>query len=193
MKKICLLAFIVLGTVLNSYSQTNNRSSARHELHINGFNLAAYKAPNLSYEYLLDENMSLGLGFLYKLDRGEVQGSGFGAHDMLFRVYSLTPYFRRYLSKSYALGFFIEGFGMLHSGEILELTEMRDDLGLGILEPRSYTHFASGFTFGGKFIFGKSGILFEFHFGLGTDIISGNIRSNLGPISRGGISLGYRF
>ncbi|TMM59040.1 DUF3575 domain-containing protein [Maribacter algarum] len=169
---------------------------AQHELNMNVFNVIVFKAPNISYEYLANENMSFGLGFLYRIDRGEAMTLGIFSYDMLFRKYSITPFIRRYFSRKYARGFFIEGFGMLNSGDIAKIRNLNDFQvlqGVNEIEVVTYRHFAGGITFGGKFLIGNKGVTCETHFGFGWNFLFGENSSGLGAVSRGGVSMGYRF
>jgi len=161
---------------------------------MNGFNLIVYKAPNIAYEYLINENISVGLGLFYQFDRGDSRERYFNP-IVEYRIYSVTPYFRRYFSKGYASGFFIESFGMLHSGNAFERIGVADESSGEFKfedEPIVQTSFALGITFGGKFLLGNKGVLLETYFGMGIPEVIGQSRPG-GAVTRGGVSLGYRF
>ena len=165
---------------------------------MNAFNLFALKAPNFSFEYLANENVSYGLGLLYKFNRGDPRERGHLVPIVEYRIYSVTPYVRRYFSKGYARGFFIEGFGMLNSGDASKRTRVADESSnipgetMLVEEVVRETSFALGISFGGKFLLGKKGVILETYFGMGIPGIIGR-SSPGGAVTRGGISLGYRF
>lgn len=156
--------------------------SDRDELKINAFNLIAFKFVDVSYERLLDEESSLGFAILVNAGNDE------DVFDY-YRKFSITPYYRRYFSKSYASGFFVEGFGMLNSGEqdiydFNEITQETERTG------ENYTDFAIGISVGGKFIT-KKGFIAEIYSGIGRNFFSTDFSPEV--VGRGGVSLGFRF
>lgn len=71
-----------------------DKSQPSSEVKINAFNLIAFTFIDLSYETLLNEEASLGVGILFNL----------GSDDEIFdeiRDFSITPYYRQYFSKKY--------------------------------------------------------------------------------------------
>lgn len=202
MKRLAI-RFVLLLVTLTTYSQISDkksRSTDRHELYVNAFNAIVFKAPNVSYEYLANENISFGLGLLYKFNQSDPRERGLGSSEVAYRIFSVTPYVRRYFSKVNARGFFIESFGMLNSGvhdirrKLLVEDDTTDTPGetLFVTEIERYNHFALGITFGGKFLMGRKGILLEIYFGMGIPGVIGQNPIGLGAVTRGGISFGYR-
>ena len=200
-KKIGVL-LVLFFTIGSAYSQTSYRTSSattRHELQMNVFNSVVLKALNVSYEHLANENLTYGLGLLYRFDTSDPKEIGFGNIEVEYRIYSVTPFIRRYFSRKHARGFFIEGFGMLNSGLGTRTRMIGNEssvtLGGSVFEKeiKKYTNFAMGITFGGKFLVGKKGVVFETNFGMGIPGVIGQRPNGFGAVTRGGVSLGYRF
>jgi len=154
----------------------------RTEVKFNAFNLLALELLDVSYETLINEESSFGVGVLVNI------GNTDGIFDY-YRTFSLTPFYRRYFSKGYASGFFIEGFGMINSGEeddfiYNEITMENERTG------DKYTDFALGISIGGKFI-SKRGFVVEVYSGIGRNFLSDEFTPEV--VGRGGVSLGFRF
>lgn len=177
---LCILLFLFGNTLLSQEVQQDETD--RDELKINAFNLIAFKYVDVTYERLLHEEASFGVSILINA----------GNNDDLFdyyRKFSVTPYYRRYFSKGYASGFFVEGFGMLNSGEQDIYTF--DDITLESERTgENYTDFALGISVGGKFI-SKKGFIAEVYGGLGRNFFSTDFSPEV--VGRGGVSLGFRF
>ncbi len=176
------VSFLLLLSVLMGWSQDmGDNSQPSNEMKINAFNLIAFTFLDLSYETLLNEEASLGVGILFNL----------GSDDEIFdeiRDFSITPYYRQYFSKQYAEGFFVEGFGMLNSGRQVDFFE--DFEQTQPIEGESFTDFALGISVGGKFV-SPRGFVVELYTGLGRNLLGSEYAPDV--VSRGGISLGYRF
>lgn len=181
MKKVFLVIFVFLSVLAAKAQETENEQEIekQNELKINAFNLIAFEYIDITYERILNEESSVGVGMLFALDN-EV----YGISD-LRREFSITPYFRQFFSNKYAKGFFVEAFGMLHGGK----DEFYIDDNFGFYEIRDYTDFALGISVGGKFVT-KRGFIAEIYLGIGRDLL-GN--TDVEVVGRGGISLGYRF
>jgi len=181
MKKVFLVSLLLLSVVFVNAQENENEKvvDKQNELKINAFNLIAFEYIDIAYERILNEESSIGVGLLFGLDN-EV----YGISD-LRREFSITPYYRQFFGSKYAKGFFVEAFGMLHSG--------KDDFYLeedfGRYELRDYTDFALGISVGGKFVT-QRGFIAEIYLGIGRDLL-GN--TDVEVVGRGGISLGYRF
>ncbi len=166
---------------LGQSQDISNDSQPRDEFKINAFNLIAFTYMDLSYERLLHEEASFGVSVLFNIGND---------NELLdyFRDFSITPYYRQYFSKQYAEGFFVEGFGMLNSGE--DYYYSFDDQGNETNSGETYTDFALGVSVGGKFVT-KRGFIAEIYTGLGRNLLGDDTAPEI--VSRGGISLGYRF
>jgi hypothetical protein len=179
-KKIRLLLLLFVSSLLISqekeekYPQDVNK---KHEVKLNSFILLAFSQFEASYEYLINNESSFGIAALV----------GFGDNDFSQdRRFSLAPYYRRYFSNKYARGFFIEGFGMLHTHrdyngfyDANTYIEVNDNI----------TGVSLGISVGGKFV-SKKGFTTEINIGIGRSIGNNN---SVEAVARGGISLGYRF
>lgn len=180
MRKLLLSLLVLLCAHVAAQDSDPNGMAPKHELKLNATNLIVAAYLDGAYEYLINEETSLGVGLLV----------GLGEDDILdgYRTFSLTPYFRQFFSKGYAKGFFVEGFGMLNTGRIDDYVfEGFPDEGMYIEEP--YTAFALGISIGGKFVT-KRGFVAELYAGVGRNLIGTDWPDFVG---RGGVSLGYRF
>ena len=184
MKKITLILLTCFSLTAfsqeKSYQQDENK---KHEVKLNALGLLTSEWIDVSYEYLINEESSFGVGLQFGLDDNNIITD-------TYRTFSLTPYYRRYFSKKYARGFYVEGFGMLHT--------FKDDYyifdillpGGNILLDEKRTNFALGIAVGGKFV-SKGGFAVDIYGGLGRNI--GNNQYDYDVVGRIGISLGFRF
>ena len=181
MKKGTFLVFCCLlwttTTVLGQSIQETDTIKPpvkNHEVKLNSVALIAHLSVQVSYEYLLNKESSAGMGLLFKA--GEISNS---ATDVV--TFMASPYYRRYFSKHYAKGFFIEGFGALYS--------FKENY-------NSYTNFALGIGVGGKFVT-HDGFLAEISLGVGRSLTKNHPSYTLSEIheivGRFAISVGYRF
>lgn len=181
MKKIMLIAILTIAS-LSTFAQqevTAQNTIGDNELKINVTNIVIFKWLDIGYERILNEESSVGVGLLFALDNNDLSLDE-------YRTFSLTPYYRHFFGKKYAQGFFVEGFGMVHSG--------KEDLyyGSDVFVPNNegkYTDFALGVSIGTKIV-SKRGFVVEIYGGIGRDLFD---NSDLEVVGRGGISLGYRF
>ena len=104
-----------------------------------------------------------------------------------YRTFSITPYYRHFFSKKYAQGFFVEAFGMLHTGEDQRYYSNSDPY--DSYPEDKYTDFAVGISIGAKFV-SKRGFIAEIYAGIGRDLLN---NSDIDIVGRGGISIGKRF
>jgi len=171
---------------LTSFSQENKSdvdNPNQNELRINMSNLIAFKWVDLSYERVLNEESSIGVSTLFTLDN---ETDGLDEN----RTFSFTPYYRHFFSKKYAQGFFVEAFGMLHSGRDEYYVYYNGTTELnGSTNDEKYTDFALGISAGAKFVT-KRGFVAELYLGIGRDLLD---KSDLEVVGRGGLSIGYSF
>ncbi len=182
MKKITI-TLILLITSFVSFSQTTevDENVGDNELKINMTNLIAFKWVDVTYEHIINEESSFGVGVLVALDDEDT-----GLDE--YRTFSLTPYYRHFFSNKYAEGFFVEAFTMLHSGKD-EYLEFDGASGTNIEREETYTDFAVGVSAGFKIV-SRRGFVAEVYLGLGRDLLN---KSDLEVVGRGGLSIGYRF
>ncbi|GAB1308699.1 hypothetical protein KH5_13820 [Urechidicola sp. KH5] len=145
MKKT-LLPLVLFCTVLTINAQNNDfeKSSpkqAKHEIKLNAlYSLLAI--PEISYEYLLNEDSALGASVLLALN------------DDTDLNFAFTPYYRFYFGDKPTAGFFIEGFGMYSTRDDYDIVTNDFALGLGL---------------GGKFL-SKNGFVGELYVGVGRNL-----------------------
>jgi len=181
---------VILIVTFNSDPQEKNVAETPHnEIKLNAFNLVVYQAIDLSYEYLQHENHTSGLGIFFKVNSAVPQDIPFRPEVDTNRNFSVTSYYRRYFSKKYAKGFFMEGFGMLSAGKFFTSIPTEDMFEKFTSE--SYAIFRFGLTTGVKVV-SKKGFAIDIYFGVGTTP-KRNVMSDIELVSRGGVSFGYRF
>jgi hypothetical protein len=184
MKKIALLLLLVLSTI--SFAQEKNaiteEAQKKHELKINSLSLIAFEWIDISYEYLINKESSFGIGTLFSFNSDSILDH--------YKTFSLTPYYRRYFSKKYAKGFFVEGFGMLNRSKEFSRFYNSNDGGNYTTATKYSNNFAIGISAGGKFVT-ENGFVTEVYLGVGRNLITNYSITSL--VGRAGISLGYRF
>lgn len=190
MKKVILCSFILIATLSKAQEKEEKYPQdvdKKYEAKINVTNLLFFEWFDVSYEYLIDEESSFGASALINLD-----GNDTWIFDDSRRKFSLTTYYRRYFSRKYARGFFVEGFGMLHSHKIRDYYyDYNYDYGTSNsgYNYSDETGFSLGISIGGKFVT-KSGFTTEIYLGIGRNLGGDD---SFEVVSRGGVSLGYRF
>ena len=137
--------------------------------------------PELTYEKIIDDNISIGASAAVSVEKAE---------DMLSR-YSLTPYSRLYFGKKKSNGFFVEANMTLKGQRDLYYYGILDSsynvVGTAKNDKRS-TSFGFGAAIGVKLLTKKSAFAEIFAGGgrlFGSPIIDGYFR--------GGITIGFRF
>ena len=176
-----------------SFSQEEEKVK-HNELKANAFNLIIFKSLDVSYEYLIDSESSFGVSLLVNLQNED------DIFDDDIEVYynetlAITPYYRRFFSRKYAWGFFLEAFGMYNVQKDFDgygYFDSTNDVFVNDTKGETSNNFAIGISVGGKFV-SKKGFAFEFFGGVGRNLTTSNndIGSELVP--RLGASLGYRF
>ena len=193
--KLTVLFCLMLLFSFGSYSQTHlkeNLSQKQNELKFNASKSLVVKGLALSYERLLNENNSIGLEVFISLRKKE----DFGPTSMDYfdsnRTFNFDAYYRRFFSKSYAKGFFLEGFSSFNQAREIEeegvLVVSDPQVQLNRIE-NLVTDLAIGISVGGKFLITKR-VVAEIFYGLGTNLLG---KRDVEFTSRGGVSLGYRF
>ena len=176
MKKVIVIAIFALciGAVAQ---ERKGGEFGSNEIKLNATNLIGFQFIDLTYENLINEDSSLGLGVLFYF--GTEQDDYWD-----YRTFSLTPFYRQYFSEGYAKGFFVEGFGMFNSGSY------DDEATLFSADEDTFYDFALGISLGGKFV-NKKGFMAEIYGGIGRNFFAGDNSPEV--VSRGGISVGFRF
>ncbi|MDI5886908.1 MULTISPECIES: DUF3575 domain-containing protein [Flavobacterium] len=176
MKKLFVL--ICLTFSLSGFSQEKETIDfKRNELKGNALFLVL-GAGEIAYERLINEDAGLGVSLFF------VKEEDFDTQ------FSLTPYYRAYFGKKTAAGFFVEGFGMINSGNTGSYSEYDSvNQNYYTTEGKKFTDIALGFGLGAKWI-QKRGFIFEINAGIGRNLFNSNSPEVVG---RGGITFGYRF
>ena len=177
----CLLTLLLIFPAVLSAQFDDADTNPRNELKINPVSLIGFEAIDIGYENILNEESSIGID-LYL---------GLGKEDEFayYRTFGLTPYYRKYFSRKFARGFFIEGFAMLNTAED-DAEVFFDTNGFPDVTRESSTDFALGISAGAKFVTPR-GFMAEIYTGIGRNLFSSEDSPSI--IGRGGISLGYRF
>lgn len=144
------------------------------EIKIDIFDVLALKSLDISYEYILNDESSIGISVLSNFEK---KSASFRYSQKLM----VTPYYRQHLFQRDNVNFFGELFGAINTGDLEP-----DKLG----DPDSYTDFALGLGFGGKY-FSVNGFVVDFHAGIGRNLFNTNLSEEVVP--RIGISVGKRF
>ncbi len=184
MKKQCFTLLLLVMTTL-TFAQKNQTPTieepSKNEFKINVSNFIIFKYLDVGYERILNEESTIGINILTNTD--SKNNSDFD----YYRTFSVTPYYRHFFGKKYAQGFFVEGFGMLHSRRSDGYYETS---GLFIDDGKKITDVAFGVSTGAKFITNR-GFVAEVYLGIGRNLTNTVDYDNI--VGRGGISLGWRF
>jgi len=192
MKKTALLLLLTLSAI--SFAQEKNAITEevqkKHEIKINALSLIAFEWVDISYEYLINKESSVVIGTLFSFNSDTFLDN--------YKTFSLTPYYRRYFSKEYAKGFFIEGFGMFNRYKVTSkhYKYNNDDYGYNdyTTSTKYLNNIAVGVSVGGKFVT-ENGFVAEIYLGFARNFIKHSAKYDYDNkiVGRGGISLGYRF
>lgn len=183
MKKLLLFIAVLTFTYQATSQDQITDDVDKHELKLNATNLIIFSYLDGAYEHLINEESSFGVNLLFSFSDDEVLDE--------YRTFSITPYYRQYFSRKYAKGFFVEGFGMLNSGDAFSGLATFDENGNVSYENEgTYTDFALGISVGGKFVTPR-GFVVDLYLGIGRNLL--NTDSSPELVGRGGVTLGYRF
>lgn len=168
MKKVILTVLLLTINVLVSAQEKNN------EIKVN-VGVLIFEGIEVTYERILNNNSSIGISYASLLNT---------KHKNDYLDWYLSPYYRYFLGKKRASGFFFEGFGMLNS------TNRNLSLDCGSSVDESITDFALGLGMGSKWVT-KGGFVGELNIGLGRNLFDN--RGDLKLVGKIGVTLGYRF
>lgn len=189
MKKLILIPLLLL--TLHSFSQKTEEKKKSHEVKLNVFNTLIFKSLEGSYEYLINKESSVGISLMVNLNDEYNEGPEY------FETFAITPFYRRYFSRKYAWGFFMEGFGMYNrqQNDYYEYDDPGYDsyyeFNTTVVDEET-NNFALGISIGGKFV-SQKGFAFEFYGGVGRNLFTSDSRYNYEFVPRFGVSFGYRF
>ncbi|WP_034889525.1 DUF3575 domain-containing protein [Gillisia sp. Hel_I_29] len=180
MKKILLMA-VMLFTFIAVKAQNNsdNHYDKKNELKVDVIQPLIGGSIEAIYERNLNNKSSLGISGLYMFSEKFDE-------DM---NYSITPYYRRFLGKKYAVGFFVEGFGMFSSIDGKKIYETEEKL--NFTEGSDVYDLSLGLGLGSKWVT-KNGFIFEINAGYGKQLFNAD-KTDHNQVIRYGIKFGYRF
>ncbi len=190
-KNLIVVVFLLVSSF--TYAQNDDAPKKNHELKANAFNLIVFKAADFSYEYLINEESSVGVSLLFNLqDKGNDREFEDGPYYQ--EKFAFTPFYRRYFSSKYAWGFFLEAFGMYNVQDEYDSYDYDYiyDPNITVNSDGTSTNIAFGISIGGKFV-SKGGFAFEFFGGAGRNIYQSNENYASEIVPRLGASLGYRW
>lgn len=169
-KTLFFIAFVAMISCIQAQELQQNRT----EVKFNGLSFAI-GAVDFEFERTLNKYSSVGMSFRLAYKEGQYS--------------EISTFYRRYLGKNHASGFFVEGFALYHQKK--DLFNRTFDVGtLSVLETRS--DFALGVGIGYKYV-SKKGLILQAHVGAGRNIFNGkNSYGELHP-GKAGISIGYGF
>lgn len=179
MKKL-ILSGLLLATTLFVNAQTQDTTavskgiSGNNELKLNlVYTIAGF--PELNYERILKDDMSIGLALLVGIENNSEYSFG------------VIPHYRIYFGNKKANGFFIEG-----NAAVISNRDDYNDFGFTSYTSnyvsKTYTNFGLGAAAGAKFLT-KNGFVGEIYLGVGRLFGS----SSIDAYARGGITIGKRF
>lgn len=166
------IALILFALVFKTTSAQTN------EIKIDVFDVLALLALDVTYEHQLNPESSIGVSALFNFAKPETS----------FRYneeFTLSPYYRQLLFTRGNIGYFGEFFGALNTGD--------KDVDTNQLDPgesATYTDFALGLSFGGKYV-SPNGFVADLHLGIGRNLFNTNYSPGIVP--RVGISIGKQF
>ena len=165
MKKILFIALILIGI---------NTNAQNHEVKIDVLDMVAFKTLDLTYQYNLNEESSVGLSVFTPLSDGK-----YLFEDESISSFRITPYYRHYFQLAGSNNFFADAFLTINSG-----TNYTQDI-----SEKDYTDGAFGFNVGKAYI-SPRGFVLEGFIGGGRNLFESD-----GPdfIIRLGVNAGYRF
>ncbi|MEM9143512.1 MAG: hypothetical protein AAGA86_11035 [Bacteroidota bacterium] len=172
MKKY-ILPLVLLG-LLELNAQAYPRLGDPHELKFNIGGFLATTGIEGSYEYFLNEDVSLG-GTLYVDGDAEDFNGNFG----------IGPNLRAYFGFQPRSGFFAETFMLYYTGED------QDGTNNGIAFNNTYNTWALGLGLGKKWVTRSQRFTLELHGGLGRNLNPEDFQDSF--MYRLGLSVGFRF
>ncbi len=188
MKKLILIPLLLLSVY--SFSQETEQKKKSHEFKLNAFNTLIFKSLEGSYEYLINKESSVGISMMVNLNDEFNEGPEYA------ETFAITPFYRRFFSRKYAWGFFMEAFGMYNKQQDdyyeYDYSSSVDDSYRTNSVDEETNNFALGISIGGKFV-SQNGFAFEFYGGVGRNLFTSDSRYNYEFVPRLGVSFGYRF
>lgn len=166
MKKFLIIFILFLGS---------NSLFSQQELKLDLFDALAFKSVEVSYEFYINEESSVGISALFNFEKRSA--------DLRYNEDNMfTPYFRYHFPSTENWGFFGELFLGINSGEKEREIEKNT-----VLE--KYTDGALGVAVGTKYLASKN-IVIEAYAGAGRNLFDSD---SYPVVPRVGLNIGYRF
>lgn len=187
MKKIILFFMVLSSPFVFAQEKETEEEPKKHEIKLSASNLIIFTWLDMSYEYLINEESSIGSSVLFDT----TSSNNTNVDTDIYKDFSFTPYYRRYISSSYAKGFFVEGFMMYSTFKNYKNSYYDQATGNYVYQKINGSDFTLGFSIGTKFVT-KGGFAVETYLGIGRNLTN---EEGFGRevMPRGGVSLGYRF
>ncbi len=182
MKKI-IFAIVILICSQNVIAQESNSSNDKNEIKFN-LPMAIYGLPELSYERIVEENMSYGVSLSIGVDKPLDYYTGNGIPERAI----VCPYYRVYFGKKRAAGFYIEGNMAVASQKQKNVPDYNPS-GVNVYKDISSTGFGFGGALGVKLL-ARNGFVGDIYAGYGR-LFGDNANYNGYP--RLGVCIGRRF
>jgi hypothetical protein len=167
MKKIILVVVLFVSSIIN----------AQQEVKIDIADALVMKTLEVSYEYYLSEQSSIGMSALFNFEK---RSSDFKYHEKQM----FTPYFRHYFTNNRSWNYFGEIFLGINLGE-----REKDLDGSDAKDYEKYTDGALGVALGLKYI-SNGGFTVDIHGGAGRNMFTSESHS---IVPRVGVNVGYQF
>ena len=182
-KTIVILSLFIISSLFCLKSQEDFQLTNRHELKLNlGTSLLAI-FPEVSYEYILSKDITVGAAVGYGFDT-----NGRGSYN-----FKTTPFARWFVGPKYlqpATGYFIEANGLMGSQDFYKYNSSTES------QMKYYNNFVAGLglAVGWKYL-SKNNWSSELFLGLGRNFIYDKIilEEDVSGYLRIGISIGKRF
>lgn len=143
MKKLILGLFVIFGSFA-AQAQESTEKQRKNDIIADPILLIAVPLANISYERLISQNKGIGLNAMITLDSSDDEFMQF------------SPYFRYYLGKKYASGFFFEGFIPVTIEANYHYSYNYDDISgfytTSSVRKSNFTTVGIGFGVGGKWV-----------------------------------------
>lgn len=167
-----LLIIFVFAAVQGLHAQAYPRMDDQQEIKFNIGLFLATTTVDLSYEYYLGEDTSLGATVYFDNDALDYNGK-----------FGIGPNFRAYFGYGPRSGFFAEAFGLFFTGE--------EQIEQELSRNRDYNTFALGLGMGNKWVTRSQKFSLEVFGGFGRNINAETFQNDF--VYRAGLSVGFRF
>ncbi|MFA6863653.1 MAG: DUF3575 domain-containing protein [Dysgonamonadaceae bacterium] len=189
-KLTTVLSVFLLTSLFCLKAQEDLELRHRHELKLNLGSSVFLAFPEVSYEYLLSEDMTVGASMGFGFDTEDSDGYSFKATPFLRWFFGDWSWFRRREMEHPATGFFLEANGAVGSYDIYSYDYI--DYKSVYTKEKSLVTGGMGFAFGWKYL-SKNNWTAELFSGAGRNFNYDKDYDESKIYFRMGISIGKRF